>query len=707
MPASRTRRARIRAACAALVAGLLGSITACGGGSGGGSGGAGGSIPDTLSVSAGLSRLTIHPGDVNVALPVTVGSRAGSDPVVVTLDGLPPGISAAPLTLAAGESGTLLLSASVDADQAQFPFDVPSGATAQDTAVSVVATAGALHGAAALTLTTSISNEAFVPAAGDVDLPVVRIDTDGMPIADKTTEVPGTLTITSADGATRVLPSLGSPDATATFHLHGNSTLALPKKPYHVKLDTSVDLLSLMGLHCPYVTSSGKSVCDKSKSYILLANYTDKTLLRDWAASALANAIPMGGPFLSPSAAAPTPSGDGRPMSWAPHSLFVELFVNGAYQGNYQLIEQVKIDSHRVDITELSQADTSGDLSGGYLLQIGDRSTDGGIFATPSGLRVGIVDPDFSPDPAVAAQKAWISGYVADAENALFGPDFADPALGWRAFIDETAAVNFYIVNDLLGNADGGVFSSSDYLYKPRGDPLLYLGPVWDFDVSSGNIDSLAIVDPSVPWAATAAWYARLFQDAGFKADVARQWNALKSRGVLAAWVASIDAQAAALQRSQANNAGRWPMQGLKVWPNAQAAGSYAGEVAYLQDWIALRTGYLDSQFNTKAGSATVLAAPSAALRAGVAATLSAQVSGAGGPTGRVFFLADGVVLGSAPLAANGQAQLTTAALPAGALALRAVYAGDDANALSRSPAVAATVQAVAASGTGSSKRAP
>ena len=67
----------------------------------------------------------------------------------------------------------------------------------------------------------------------------------------------------------------------------------MPKLPYHVKLNTSLDLLNTMGLACPYVTNnSGKPACDKSKSYVLLANYDDKTLLRDWSASALANAIP-------------------------------------------------------------------------------------------------------------------------------------------------------------------------------------------------------------------------------------------------------------------------------------------------------------------------------------------------------------------------------------------------------------------------------
>ncbi len=644
----------------------------------------------SLSVSTGVQALTIHPGDANVPLDVSVGASTYAGPVVVTLANLPSGISVAPITLVGGESGTLYLNASSAADQEQFP--TTSQDTEHDTTVTVVAAAGSLQATSPVTLTTSIENASYAPDAASINLPVVTINTNGVAIADKTTDVPGTITITSADGATSYLPSVSGGDNTATFHLHGNSTAAMPKKPYHLKLGTSVDLLGAMGMKCPYATSSGKAICDKSKSYILLANYDDKTLLRDWSASALANMIPMGGSFLSPAANAPSPSGTSAPMPWAPHSLFVELTLNGVYQGNYQLMEEVKVDSHRVNISELSETDTTGDLTGGYLMEIDAHVDEAYVFHTPSGLPIGLIDPDFSPDPEISAQTSYINTYVDAADSALFGPDFADPALGWRAYFDETSAVNFYIVNDLLGNVDGGAFFSSDYLYKDKGNPLLFMGPIWDFDISSGNVDYQGVVDPTFPWMQNTGWYARWFQDPAFKADVARQWNALKANGVLANWTAMINAQAAALQQSQANNNKRWPMQGMIVWPNAVASGSYDSEVAYLQNWVALRTGYLDALFNAKAASQTVLAAPSASLMAGTKTTLSAQVTAGGSATGSVFFLANGVVIGSAPVDASGNAQLVTAALWAGDTVLKAVYAGDATYALSSSPVVSTTV---------------
>jgi hypothetical protein len=105
-----------------------------------------------------------------------------------------------------------------------------------------------------------------------------------------------------------------------------------------------------------------------------------------------------------------------------------------------------------------------------------------------------------------------------------------------------------------------------------------------------------AIEDPTTPWVQVInKWYPRWFSDPGYLANVTTQWNALKNNGVFSTWLASISQQAATLEQSQANNFGRWPMQGLRVWPDAEAAGSYNGEVAYLTNWLNLRIAYLDS----------------------------------------------------------------------------------------------------------------
>jgi hypothetical protein len=622
-----------------------------------------------------------------VPLAVTL-SNSPSEPVSATLTGLPSGITVSPLTLTGGGSGTLTLSASLSAGQEGFNPTLLSIPTSWTVPVTVVAAAGAFQTTFPISITVSISNPSFAPAASAINLPIVTINTNGVPIQDKTTDVPGTITITSADGQTSYLPNSSDSDNTGTFHLHGNSTTMMPKLPYHVKLTTSLDLLNQMGLSCPYVTNTkGKAACDKSKSFILLANYDDKTFLRDWSASALANAIPIGGQYLNSPANSPSPGGSTALMPWAPHSLFVELYLNGVYEGNYQLIEEVKVDSHRVNITELTETDTSAtQVTGGYLMEIDQRQDEAFVFVTPQSVDIGLIDPDFTPDPEVPEQTSYISNYLNSAEGALFAANFTDPVLGWRAYFDEASAVNFFIVNEVMGNLDGGQFFSSDYLYKDYNNPLIYMGPVWDFDVSSGNVNYAPIVDPTISWMQTnAPWYIQWFGDPGFRADVTTQWNTLKKNGVFAAWLASIQQEASILEQSQVNNLGRWPMQGIEVWPNPEAAGSYAGEVSYLIDWLNLRIAFMDSLYNKKTLTTTTFSAPTGPLSSGSPVVLTAQVSGGTNPTGTVSFLCSGVLLTSVPLSRSGIASATVNNLPAGAGNLRAVYSGDSVNALSNS----------------------
>jgi hypothetical protein len=191
-----------------------------------------------------------------------------------------------------------------------------------------------------------------------------------------------------------------------------------------------------------------------------------------------------------------------------------------------------------------------------------------------------------------------------------------------------------------------------------------------------------------------AIWYEQWFKDPAFSADVATQWNTLKKNGVFAAWLASIQQEAESLEQSQVNNFGRWPMQGIAVWPNAEVAGSYDGEVQYLTNWLTLRIAYLDSLFNGKAQTSTALGVVAGPLRGGFPVTLTAQVTGGAAPTGLVSFLASGVLLGTGSLNGGGAASVTVSDLPTGTDILQAVYSGDDANALSSSATQAVTVAA-------------
>ncbi len=662
----------------------------------------------SFTVSANPQSLTVYPGETNVPVTISVSSSTYTGPVNVTLSGLPTGITLAPapLTLTPGGTGTLMLNVGVNADQEAFPAANPTDPNSATNTVTVIGSVGSTTATSTLKLTVSLSNPNFAPAQGQITLPIVKIDTSGTPVTSGSVDVPGTISITSADGSTSYLPNSSDADNTATFHVHGNTTALMPKLPYHIHLNTSIDLLGTMGLSCPYVTNGkAKPVCDKAKKYHLLANYDDKTLLRDWAASALANAIPYGGAYLdetpvpSPNKGViPTPSGTSVHMPWAPHSLFVELYLNGAYEGVYQLIEdETDVDAHKLNITELAATDNGGagdDITGGYIGEIDQHQDEDFVFHTPKGLPIGLINPDFGPGSAqIAAQDDYISSYIDNAETALFSSSFTDPTTGWRAYYDEASAINFYLVNDVMGNVDGGDFYSSTYVYKAIDNPFLYMGPIWDFDISSGNVNYFPIDNPTVPWMQVQAiWYTQFFKDPGFKADVIKQFNTLKSNGVFSNWIASISQQAANLEQAQANNFARWPMVGEMVWPNPEAAGSYDGEVAYLTNYLNLRVAYLDSLFNGKAKTSTSVSFPSGTLYLGAPAQLTAHVIGSTTPTGTVSFFSGSTVIGTGPLDGTGTANLTTSSLRLGSHTISAVYNGDSNNALSSSAATTVNV---------------
>lgn len=85
----------------------------------------------------------------------------------------------------------------------------------------------------------------------------------------------------------------------------------------------------------------------KAKQWVLLANYADKSLSRNYVAASMAQIL--------------------EGLDYTPKQSHVELYLNGEYMGVYTLSEQIQVHKNRVNIAESEAADT------GYLLEIGGR----------------------------------------------------------------------------------------------------------------------------------------------------------------------------------------------------------------------------------------------------------------------------------------------------------------------------------------------
>lgn len=394
-----------------------------------------------------------------------------------------------------------------------------------------------------------------VPTPGVAQaLPSLRISTQGgAPIVSTDDYVPATLTLRSEDGQLLL-------NDTTEIKGHGHTTWTMmPKKPYRLKLTNSSVVLGMPA----------------NKHWVLLANYSDKTLMRNVVAFQLSEW--MG-------------------MDWTPRSKFVDVELNGVYQGVYQLTEHVRIGTDRVNIPTLKVGDTAPDkITGGYLLEV-DNTRDEALCidaATP-GMTFCVKDPETLLDPGWEAQRAYIQDYLAQAEAALFSPDFTDPVLGYGAFIDIDSAVNWYLVNEIAKNLDADM-QRSTYFAKKRNGKLTF-GPVWDYDLAFGNT-VFGGCDLTDGWyVRETPWFKRMFEDPAFEAKVQAKWSQLKSAGRIDELLGKIDQQSLYLSKVQVKNFQTWDILSIWVWDNRVVTGSYSGEVAALRDWLRDRLIWIDQQ---------------------------------------------------------------------------------------------------------------
>ena len=135
------------------------------------------------------------------------------------------------------------------------------------------------------------------------------------------------------------------------------------------------------------------------KDWALIANALDKTLT----STALATRV---GQASTSSYALPR----------TPKSTFVDLTLNGAYVGVYQLMETVQLNGERVDGPAV-KGDTGLSSTGTYLMEINHQ---GGLhdYTSPKGVTIIFDNPD--REIITAPQARYITDFLTTFENYLF-----------------------------------------------------------------------------------------------------------------------------------------------------------------------------------------------------------------------------------------------------------------------------------------------
>ncbi|MEO9003540.1 MAG: CotH kinase family protein, partial [Ginsengibacter sp.] len=416
------------------------------------------------------------------------------------------------------------------------------------------------------------------PLLSSSTLPIVKIYTHGQEILDDPKIIADMYIINNGPGTVNYLNQTNYDyQGKIGIEIRGQSSQQFPKKQFgfETRKANGIDdeKVSILGM-------------PEESDWILSANYTDKTLMRNVLTYELAREMGQ----------------------YAARTRYCEVLINDEYKGVFVLQEKIKRDKNRINIEKLSVTNiTAPGITGGYIFSI-DKINGGEITwhskISGSSTIFQFVYPK-KPEDIAPEQNDYLQNYVDSFEQALDGPEFQNPLTGFRNYAEEKSFMQYFIINELAKNIDG--FRVSNYFHKARNGKIV-AGPVWDFDVAWGNANYFQGNNPTgyvysysyppddyqVPF-----WWRRLRSDVLWNQNLICTYNNLRLTTLSQSHINSlIDSIANELQDAQQRNFIRWNIIGQYIWPNpSPIPTSYAGEIDYLKNFIAARVGFLDADF--------------------------------------------------------------------------------------------------------------
>ncbi len=404
------------------------------------------------------------------------------------------------------------------------------------------------------------------------NLPIIIIHTNGQQIIDERRIRARMQVIYHGNGQRNNLSDPADDyDGWIAIELRGSASMAYPKKSYRLETqDSNGENLNVSLIGMP-----------AENDWVLYGPYDDQSLIRNVLAYQLSNDI-------------------GR---YASRTRFCELVLNNDYRGLYVLMEKIKRDKNRVNISKLDSLDRSGDaITGGYIIKfdkvegenVGGWWSNRGIFYQYHYPRADAILPE---------QKAYIRNFMNQFEAAMSQPNIADPISGYPKYIDVPSFVDHFILNEFCKNVDA--YRISNFMYKDRDSKggKLCEGPIWDFNLSFGKAwykedlfrDDEWEVDhnrykpndwPKVPF-----WWERLGHDPSFAQMVQQRWRELRATVLSLDYVyRTIDQLVDTLREARVRNFDRWP--------ETAKDHSYETEILMMKLWINDRVNWIEAHLD-------------------------------------------------------------------------------------------------------------
>ena len=426
----------------------------------------------------------------------------------------------------------------------------------------------------------NINESIGLQAPDSTNIPLLMINTNNQQIVDEPkVNVDFKIIDNSPYGFNFPSDSGNIYNGNAGIEIRGSYSSTLPQKPYGIEtrdIQGNNNNVPLFGM-------------PQENDWILIANYNDKTFLRNILAFDLFTK--MG--------------------HYAPRTRLCEVVIDSIYQGIYVFTEKIKRDNGRVDIAKLDLDDNYGDsLSGGYIFRVdywNQNNSWTSFYNNPNfpndDVHYVYNYPDYNE--ITAQQKNYIQTLVGDFEDALWSSNFGDSALGYRPYIDTRSFIDYFIVNEFARNVDGFKKSRNFYKDKSSKDPIIYAGPVWDFDWAFKDHSSSMLNgtgwrhDYSGPTdVKPPGWYIRLIQDSLFANELSCRYFNLRNTILDTTNLFNfIDSVSNLVDIAQERHFVRWPILGVNVGTPEIGLQplSYSEEIVKFKTWIVDRLDWLDN----------------------------------------------------------------------------------------------------------------
>ena len=214
----------------------------------------------------------------------------------------------------------------------------------------------------------------------------------------------------------------------------GNATFGEDKKPFLVKLDKPNDLLGM----------------GSARNWVLLANAYDPTNIRNKIVLDFAKKTSL---------------------KWTPDCEYVDLYLNGEYNGLYLLCEKVEVGENRLELDGENDFLCKNEKNS----RLNDLQN---LFLTEYGR---VTEISF-PKNTSKELKSQIMSDVQLMENEIM-----DESDNLMEHIDLDSWVIKYLIDEISENIDADFCSSYFYCEYKGGEPRFYAGPIWDYDMTLGN----------------------------------------------------------------------------------------------------------------------------------------------------------------------------------------------------------------------------